>query len=546
MLTKYLSYFPKGYDPSPSQIKLIKRAEQAFNSGKKFVICCAPTGTGKSFLSRTIAGAGSKPSEKFTQSINDYSGYKQSYEGDFVSEEELLQEPPHGTFVLTITKTLQDQYLGLFPETDILKGKTNYICNVDNSYDVETAPCVFLDGLKDTCWQTSKCAYYNARNKALLSEFSALNYKMFLALPKHLKRKNFIICDEASELEDELVKHFSAEINYERLQRAGIECNVLITDNKQRAYTWVAELGCTVNANVEDLKEKFRKTIKRKGRIAPADRAKYLYLKNVFNALVKITELWTSCDYVIENNSKQVTFTPLRVDGLTDHIFDYADHVLLMSATIIDHAHFAKTLGITDYTYIEVESDFDPKRSPIYVSSNNRLNYKNLTNLLPAIADQIKTIVAHHETEKGIIHTHSHEITNILKKKLEDDKRFLFRDEFAKNDEILRRHYETDSPTILVSPSLAYGIDLKDDLARFQIIVKLPFSPLFNKRIKQVFENDKIWYENKMLNTLVQACGRATRGKDDFSSTYILDGNIVNTLKRTKDKLPKYFIDRVC
>ena len=546
MLTKYLSYFPKGYNPSPNQIKLIKQVEKAFSSGKKFVICCAPTGTGKSFLSRTIAGAGSKPSAEFTRAINTYSGFKQNYEGDFISAEELRKEPPHGTFVLTITKSLQDQYLGLFPETDVLKGKTNYVCNIDNNFDVETAPCVFIDGLKDTCCAAAKCSYYNARNKALLSEFSALNYKMFLALPNHLKRKNFMICDEASELEDELVKHFSAEINYEKLQRAGIECNVLVTDNKQRAYTWVAELGCKVNASIEELKEKFRKAAKRKGRVTPADRTRYLYLKNIFNALVKITELWTSCDYIIENSSKQVTFTPLRVDGLTGYIFDYADHVLLMSATIIDHAHFARTLGITDYEYIEVESDFDPKKSPIYVSSKNRLNYKNLANILPAIAEQIKQIIAHHETEKGIVHTHSQEITNILKRKLENNKRFLFRDEFAKNDEILKKHYESDFPTILVSPSLAYGIDLKDDLARFQIIVKLPFSPLSNKRVKQVFEQDKAWYENKMLNTLVQACGRATRSRNDFSSTYILDGNIVNTLKRVKDKLPKYFIDRVC
>ena len=49
-----------------------------------------------------------------------------------------------------------------------------------------------------------------------------------------------------------------------------------------------------------------------------------------------------------------------------------------------------------------------------------------------------------------------------------------------------------------------------------------------------------------MLNSIVQACGRATRSKHDYSTTYILDGNIVNTLKRTKDKLPRYFIDRVC
>jgi Rad3-related DNA helicase len=61
-----------------------------------------------------------------------------------------------------------------------------------------------------------------------------------------------------------------------------------------------------------------------------------------------------------------------------------------------------------------------------------------------------------------------------------------------------------------------------------------------------MFDMDKNWYENKMLNSIVQACGRATRSKHDYSTTYILDGNIVNVLKRSKDKLPQYFIDRVC
>jgi len=155
-------------------------------------------------------------------------------------------------------------------------------------------------------------------------------------------------------------------------------------------------------------------------------------------------------------------------------------------------------------------------------------------------------IIDHHKTEKGIVHTHSRDITNFLKNKLSNNKRFLFRDDLANNEAILRQHYEADFPTILVSPSLSFGVDLKDDLARFQIIIKLPFPPLSSKRIKKLFDVDKDWYENKMLNSLVQACGRATRSKNDFSTTYILDGNIVNTLKRTKDKLPKSFIERIC
>ena len=543
MFSRYLSHFPQEYNPSDQQIKLIKGVERAFNRGKKFVICCAPTGTGKSFLAKTLASISSPATDKFKESIQSYSAYKQDFAGNYISEIDCLSQPPFGTFALTITKSLQDQYLKLFPDTDILKGKSNYICDVDPHFDVETAPCVLVPKIRDECWEKNRCPYYNARNSALLSRFAVLNYKMFLALPSHVKRKNFIICDEASELEDELIKQYSAEINYDRLRAYGVDCKTLITDSKDKVRTWLCENIFQISEQINTL---INRVNKKHRTLSQPEKIKLQYLKNAHNSLTTVDTLWRDCEYIIDKDIKKVLLTPLRADKLTKFIFNHADNVLLMSATIIDHKNFAKTLGITDYEYVEVESDFNPEKSPIYVSSQNKLNYKNLTNTLPAICEQIKTIIDHHKNEKGIIHTHSKDITNFIKAKLEGNKRFLFRDETANNEAILKEHYETDFPTILVSPSLSFGVDLKDSLARFQIIIKLPYPPLSSKHIKKLFDTDKDWYENKMLNALVQACGRATRSKNDFSTTYILDGNIVNALKRTKHKLPKSFIDRIC
>jgi len=543
VFSRYLSHFPQEYNPSDQQIKLIKGVERAFNRGKKFVICCAPTGTGKSFLAKTLAGISSPATDKFKESIQSYSAYKQDFAGNYISEIDCLSQPPFGTFALTITKSLQDQYLKLFPDTDILKGKSNYICDVDPHFDVETAPCVLVPKIRDECWEKNRCPYYNARNSALLSRFAVLNYKMFLALPSHVKRKNFIICDEASELEDELIKQYSAEINYDRLRAYGVDCKTLITDSKDKVRTWLCENIFQISEQINTL---INRVNKKHRTLSQPEKIKLQYLKNAHNSLTTVDTLWRDCEYIIDKDIKKVLLTPLRADKLTKFIFNHADNVLLMSATIIDHKNFAKTLGITDYEYVEVESDFNPEKSPIYVSSQNKLNYKNLTNTLPAICEQIKTIIDHHKNEKGIIHTHSKDITNFIKAKLEGNKRFLFRDETANNEAILKEHYETDFPTILVSPSLSFGVDLKDSLARFQIIIKLPYPPLSSKHIKKLFDTDKDWYENKMLNALVQACGRATRSKNDFSTTYILDGNIVNALKRTKHKLPKSFIDRIC
>jgi len=379
VFSRYLSHFPKEYEPSQQQIKLIRGVEKAFNNGKKFVICCAPTGTGKSFLAKTLSGLGSRPNETFINSVNTYAAYKQDFAGNYINEVDCLSQPPFGTFALTITKSLQDQYLKLFPDTDILKGKSNYICDVDPNFDVETAPCVLVSKIRDECWEKNRCPYYNARNQSLLSNFSVLNYKMFLALPNHVKRKNFIICDEASELEEELVKRFSAEVVYDRLKQYDISFSSLITDNKDKTRAWIYDLIFNVSEQINSL---INRVNKKQRTLSQPEKIKLQYLKNLHNSLTMVDSLWKDCEFVIDKDSKKVTITPLKADRLTKFIFNHADNVLLMSATIIDHVNFAKTLGIKDYEYVEVESDFNPQKSPIYVSSQNKLNYKNLTSKL--------------------------------------------------------------------------------------------------------------------------------------------------------------------
>lgn len=541
VLNNILTLFPDQYEPTQQQTKLLSQIEKGLKT-HKFVICCAPTGSGKSLIAKTLGAVAKHPSKELTRLITSYEAYKQDFSGNYTFDQECREEPPFGSFVLTITKSLQDQYLDLFDKTPLLKGKANYTCNIDENFTVDLAPCTFASKLKEKCWEECLCPYYNARNSVLLSQFGVLNYKMFLSLPSHLKRKNIIICDEASELEEELVRQFSAEVNYERLEQCGIKVKRLITDNKQRAQVWMYQLIEQIGLKIEEYLSTGYKNLQL---ITKNDKKQYQFLKNLHTSLTTIDTVWKECEFVIDVNKDRVQILPLHANSLSRFIFDYADKVVLMSATIIDHRHFAQQLGIHEYSYVEAQSDFDPQKSPIFVSSQHKLNYKNLKVVLPKICNQINEIINHHKNEKGIIHTHTQEITNIIQEKLGANERFLFRDQFATNEEIISLHQQSQNPSILVSPSLMFGLDLKDDLARFQIIVKLPFLPLSSKRIKKLFEKDKAWYENKMLNAVVQACGRATRGKDDHSVTYILDGNFINIVKQTKNKLPKYFIERI-
>jgi ATP-dependent DNA helicase DinG len=538
--SRYLTKFPDGYNPSSQQIDLIKRIEDAYAKGYKYVICTAPTGSGKSFISKTLGNVSNKCTDEFKRLITSYDAFKQDYVGNHVHEIDCLKEPSHGTFALTITKSLQDQYKQLFDDSSTLKGKSNYQCEVNTDVDVENAPCLLLPKLKEECWSANKCPYYNARNKALIDQFSILNYKMFLSLPGHVKRKNFIVCDEASELEDELVKHFSVFVEPERFKLLGVKIPLLYSEDMQHVRTWLTTLMVTLGEHIDSLTQKHNN---KNTTLNINDKVKLNYFKNFHRTLNLIDSTWENCEYIVQREKSTVRVTPLRVDVLSKYIFDYAENVLLMSATIVDHKNFAKSLGIDQYKYIEVDSTFDSKKAPIYVANVGRLNKQNIDKNMPKIAKYIKDICESHGNEKGIIHTHTLDITKQLQKYLKGD-RYLFRDKESKNDNILSKHSKSKEPTIIVSPSMTFGIDLRDDLARFQIIVKAAYLPLGDNRIKRLFDEDKVWYTDKMLINLVQACGRGIRSKDDYCTTYIIDQAITDAVIANRAKLPKYFVDR--
>ena len=247
-----MQHFPEGYDPNPSQVKLLKSIDEAFNTGSKFVICNAPTGSGKSFISKSLGNVADESPDEFRQLVTSYAAYKSTQTG-YTYQDECDEAPPFGCTALTITKALQDQYKDLFDETAVVKGKSNYQCAIDERYPVDVAPCLHSANLKADCWAKNKCSYYEARNKALVSQFNTLNYNMFFALPNHLKKRQFLICDEASELEDQLVKEFTCKVDYKFLMRMDISVRPLT--KRMSAVKWLTELQLDLTDKIDDIKD---------------------------------------------------------------------------------------------------------------------------------------------------------------------------------------------------------------------------------------------------------------------------------------------------
>lgn len=547
MLNTLEEHFPSEYTPNESQEKLLKNIGQAFEEGHKFVVCSAPTGTGKSFLAKTLGNASKEASANFKRLINSNLAFEMK-SGEYAYERECLDEGHAGGFVLTITKSLQDQYNDLFPDIKVMKGQGNYKCDIDDTLTVDIAPCLYLKGLKRKCQAAHRCPYYNARSSALSSKFSTLNYTMFFTLPMHVKQKEYIVCDEASELEGELVKHFTCDINFKFLKKQEVEIPATPTDENYAAWgKWVPQLQYKVFVKADELKNTIEHLEKNKDGKSKLKlekiRGLYLALKTCSNDLAQLGETWYDSEYQIDRFPDSIRFTPLKVNTLSKYIFNSGKKVLLMSATIIDPEHFCKTLGIDKFKYVEVDSIFDAKKAPIWATQKLKLNSKNIEANLPLLAAQIQKICDMHKDVKGLIHTHTHMITKFMQENLLGT-RFLFREPGVSNERLMEMHTETDEPTVLVSPSMTHGIDLKGDLSRFQVIIKAPYLPLGDTRVKKLFKLDPVWYTNQMLSSVIQACGRSIRSKEDHCTTYILDGTITKSILDNSRKIPNYFLDR--
>jgi Rad3-related DNA helicase len=152
-----------------------------------------------------------------------------------------------------------------------------------------------------------------------------------------------------------------------------------------------------------------------------------------------------------------------------------------------------------------------------------------------------------HRNEKGIIHTTSYSQLRFIKDNIgkENASRLVETGSTLNRSDVLKNHYMSSKPTVLISPSLHLGVDLKDDLSRFQVVVKVPYPDLTDKKIAAKKDRDPKWYTWNTVLRLVQAYGRSVRSPDDHATTYILDSSASYLLNSARDLMPKWFKEAI-
>ena len=192
-----------------------------------------------------------------------------------------------------------------------------------------------------------------------------------------------------------------------------------------------------------------------------------------------------------------------------------------------------------DVAFISIPSPFPVENRPTIVSPIASMSSKNIDKGLPKMAQAVKAILDAHPNEKGIIHCHSYKIAQYLKRNVRSSRLITHNSE--NRIKKLKIHMADSRPTVLLSPSMQEGVDLKGDLSRFQILCKVPYPYLGDKLVKKRMHKWKWWYPLQTAKTIVQAVGRSVRSDEDHAVTYILDSNWSGFYNKNKNLFPEDF-----
>jgi len=210
-----------------------------------------------------------------------------------------------------------------------------------------------------------------------------------------------------------------------------------------------------------------------------------------------------------------------------------------------------RNLGIrgSDAITLATPSDFPIKHRPLFFNPSGSMNQKFIEKTLPIMAKDVEALLGRYQDKKGIVHTHSYRITQYLTRYLMatgQSHRIVTHDnQKGSRDRALERHFaDMNEPTVLFSPSMSEGLDLKDDLSRFQIITKVPY-PALDPYVTARSRRDPQWYQWQTMLRLVQATGRSIRTATDRANTHILDAEFANFISRNNRRMPEYWINSI-
>lgn len=534
---------------------LVSKLNKAVRSDQvDFVILEAPTGLGKTAVAGTVAANNPQ------------------------------------AFYLTEQKIHQDQMVEEFPQyTQTVKGQRNYCCGEEREDCLDPIPgktcfrkpTTEYDGAfagesnsRGTLrWRpglAEPCPYFKAKTRGMDADIACLNYSYFLAETHYsgdFGHRNVMIADEAHNVGETLKGFLSFRVGEEGDFSLVDEVGLDLVDLGPEISHWESWITGSLRPAVEGRFEEVRKEVEADWEENDREEVDYelLHKKDLLDEIACSIRRFDSqyderyfddMDWAVERTYEDdklshVEFTPVSAAPFTERfIWDYADTVILMSATILDVDILTRSLGLKQYEdrifSLSIPSPFPASSRPIEYFDAPSVNHDNWSEAFPHTCRLIDAVAQKdgHLDEKGIIHTVSYKNEDmILQNVSRPTRRRLMHhgpESGREREDVLEEFKQSDGNEILMSPAMFEGTDLKYDMSRFQIIPKVPFLSLGSKAIQKKQEQDPQWYDWRTAIRMIQSFGRSVRAEDDYAKTYILDGAFQDFYRRCHGLFPDY------
>jgi len=530
-------------------IKLI--LDKFLLENQRYVILELPTGSGKSVIAYTVA----KIMDNEIETTNTF---------------------------LTASKQLQEQYLRDFKDLKNISNSIDYPCAL-TSVSGEPRPYHYGD---EDCMTSSniickkKCPYLKESQIWRNARYRVTNYHFYGNLGKVCGEANcettFLnIYDEAHNLPSITIDLSEIRIRIPVLKNAKnvIEKNILelqlhnypkqFNFNKlndfikiiHKIYKGKNEDGLYVLDDEDDKKilssisgylseflediKKFIEYLKEKEIGFNPDVFKMIRLLEVMEKYASI--LSSGGIFFVEKNEEEneILIKPFYAFTANRLFFKKGDYHLFLSATIGDIEVFTEELGIKDYFFKSYEGIFPKENRPIYYLPICNFSYKYRDEAIENIASFLNELLPQYKGKRGVIHTSSYQNCKDIYDKLDFEN--AIRITIPENTRELKKYLKTGNYDILMSPILFEGADLKDDLAEFQVLTKIPFPSLGDNYTKTKLKYFPQWYSHLTTLKVIQSYGRGVRHENDKCDFFIVDSNF----NRIKKYLPKWIKEAI-
>lgn len=536
MKTDWKKYFPLDRPRAEQERAIEYILDQLYVKNKDYVTAELGTGVGKSAIAVTLA-----------RWVRDNIG-----DGD------------NSSYVLTSQKVLQDQYASEFRQyASDLRSSSNFTCvslpsqTCGDVLRLRRAFRNIVDVMKlvpcEECEKTVGCPYGIAKQQFKDAILGITNYSYLLSETVYaggLQPREMLILDEAHNIESEVRRWGSIEIGeYDAGHTLKVDFPDDISDDAT-FIMWVAEKYVpALDVHVAKLLSKMRMAFKKQryDQVGKISQEYTMFDKHKCQVNRYFEELGGPMnDYVLVRDGvpgkRKVTFKPLDVGTQARMLlYTMGRKRVLMSATILDQRTFERSAGIPQETssFMSIPSPFAASAFGIVYDPIGKMSKAQAKLTERALLEKVKSILQKHPDLKGIIHTANYDTAKMIGKI--GDRRLLVQASADDRDKILNIHLNTSVPTLIVSPSMMEGLDLKDDLGRLQIICKVPFPYIGDPVVKIKMERDPQWYAWCTARAIVQSIGRSVRNPNDWTHTYILDECFKDFYRRWHKLFPANF-----